>query len=268
LRDTIERLLLQEGIDSFGILPSKELKVINERLMPSGIRSAVIMAVPYDTGENYHDGVSAYAHVTDYHLYFKELFDRVIPKLEEAFPGKRFYGFADHSPIHEKEAAAKAGLGMIGKHSLLIHPKYGSYIFLGSVLSDFETDEKASEIRYCENCGCCKASCPAKAISEAGMDPAACFSALSQKKRLTEEELTVLKNAGIAWGCDRCQEACPHNKQRSFSEIPFFLEHRHGRFTAEELERMDEKELLRFAFSWRGKARIQENLWNLENLRE
>jgi len=268
LKGIIGRILSSEGIDCFGILPAEELKVINPRLMPDWARSAIMMVVPYDNGESYVDGVSAYAHVEDYHLYFRELFERLLPAFEQAFPGRRFFGSADHSPIHEKEAAAKAGLGIIGMHSMLINPRYGSYIFLGSVITDMETEECCKEICYCVRCGKCMKSCPGGAISESGIKPALCLSAISQKKKLTEEEALLLKKHGVAWGCDRCQEVCPYNREREFTKIPFFINRRHGIFSASEVTSMSDMEFSRFAFSWRGRARITENLSNLENLGE
>ena len=261
-------LLSKEKIDCFGILPVEALSVINPRLMPEWVRSAVILAVPYDTGDRYGDGVSVYAHIMDYHLYFKELYARIIPTLEKAFPGKQFFGSADHSPIHEKEAAAKAGLGVIGMHSMLINSVYGSYLFLGSILSDIVTEETAKEVCYCDRCGECLKACPGNAIGEGGFCYDRCLSALSQKKRLSDNEKSLLKSAHIAWGCDICQEACPYNVQRTFSQIPFFVESRHGDFSASEIASMSDEHFSNFAFSWRGRDRIHENLSNLENLGE
>ncbi len=268
MKEIVGKILADEGIDCFGILPAEELTVINPRLMPSWARSAILLVVPYHNGSVYQDGVSAYAHIPDYHGYFTCLFSRIVPKLEEYFPGNRFFGSADHSPIHEKEAAAKAGLGVLGLNSLLINGKYGSYIFLGSVLTDVETNEQSKEIQYCNRCGKCMAACPVEAISENGLDGSRCLSAISQKKKLTAEELLILKNHGIAWGCDRCQEVCPCNREREYTKIPFFRENRHGNFTASEVANMTDEEFLNFAFSWRGRARICENLSNLENLGE
>ncbi len=268
MRETVKRILEKEGIDVFGILPATALKVINPKLMPAWVRSAVILAIPYDDGSVYTDGVSSYAHITDYHLYFKGLFERILPELKTAFPGKQFFGSADHSPIHEKDAAVKAGLGVIGLHSLLINERYGSYLFLGSVLTEIDTNETAKEIAFCPQCGACRDACPGRTIGDHGMDPAGCLSALSQKRRLSEEELSFLGAKGIAWGCDRCQEVCPINARREFTPVPFFKAHRHGNFSAREVAEMSEEAFRRFAFSWRGRARILENLSNLENLGE
>lgn len=268
IRETICSLFAAEHITQVGFLPFADAKVINPRLTPDGVQSVVVLVAPYDTGEHYTDGISAYAHVTDYHLFFTGLYERILPRLREAFPGQAFYGFADHSPINEKDAAAQAGLGVLGCNSLLINEVYGSYVFLGSLLTDLPIPCHAQQIRFCERCGACIQNCPAHAISETGIRPDLCFSALSQKKRLTEAELACLRREGIAWGCDRCQEVCPHNASRAATEIPFFLEHRHGNFTATEVSAMTDDEFQRHAFSWRGRERITSNLQNLAAVKE
>lgn len=268
MKEIIRSLLAEEGITEYGFLPAGDAKIINPRLMPDGIKSVLVMLAPYDTGEVYRDGVSAYAHIRDYHRFFGELFVRLLPRLQAAFSGCRFFGFADRSPINEKDAAAKAGLGIIGRQSLLLNPTYGSYVFLGSVLTDLEIPCQAQEIRYCENCGLCAKFCPGGAVSEAGILPERCLSSLSQKKKLTDAEKSLLRDVHIAWGCDRCQTVCPHNLHRAPTSIPFFLENRHGDFRAQELSEMDEETFAGYAFSWRGRNRITENLQNLDSMEE
>ncbi len=256
-------LLQKEHITEFGCIPFSDALLWNERLLPEHIETVIVLLAPYDTGEKFHDGVSAYAHIYDYHRFYKELYGRLLPALQDAFPQNRFYGFADHSPINEKDAAAKAGLGVIGCHSLLMNETYGSYVFIGSLLTDLSIPCRAQEIRYCHRCGACIRACPGQALTETGVLPDRCLSALSQKKRLNEEELQRLRDLQIAWGCDRCQEVCPCNRNRKPTEIPFFLQHRHGDFTAQEVQAMDDEEFSRHAFSWRGRNRITENLKNI-----
>jgi len=90
--------------------------------------TALMIAVPYLTpAENRN--ISAYAVPRDYHLFYKELFDDILPRLREKYPEYRFFGFADDSPIDERQAAAMAGLGILGDNGMLITEKYSSYIF-------------------------------------------------------------------------------------------------------------------------------------------
>lgn len=264
MKERILSILAREGITQVGFLPFPETRILNARLVPSGAESVVLLLAPYDCGEDFHDGVSAYAHTDDYHRFYEELYARILPMLKEAFPGTHFWGFADHSPIDEKDAAAKAGLGVLGCHSLLLNPVYGSYVFIGSLLTDLSIPCQAGEIRTCSRCGACAEACPVDAVTGTGILPERCLSALSQKKRLSEEEQHLLQINGVAWGCDRCQAVCPYNKQRAFTSLPFFLAHRHGNYTSREVAEMDEEHFSRCAFSWRGRDRIIENLRNLE----
>ena len=266
MTEQIKRLLEKEHIELFGILPIEEVTIIRPTMLPENAKSVVILAVPYDDGTIYHDGVSAYAHVEDYHRFYKELFDRLVPCLEKTFPGKTFCGFADHSPVLEKDAAIKAGLGVMGKNSLLIHPEYGSFLFLGEVITDATLPYSVHEFAYCKACRQCVAACPVGAIGDSGIDATKCLSALSQKKRLSEEEMRLLREHKVAWGCDICQNACPYNRGRKHTEIPFFLTHRHGEFSAQEVENMSDEDFASFAFSWRGRRRICENLYNIAKL--
>lgn len=241
----------------------KHATILNLRLLPPDIKTIIMLLVPYDEGMHYSDGVSAYAHVLDYHIFFSEMFKRILPQLQAMFPEESFYGFSDHSPIAEKDAAAKSGLGIIGCNSLLINPLYGSYVFLGSILTTLSIDCTFHEIKYCQNCTQCKKSCPANAITDTGIDPSKCLSAISQKKRITEKEFDSLREHRIAWGCDICQQACPLNANRLPTAIPLFTEHRHESFNADEVAAMSEIAFSRYAFSWRGKKRIVQNLQNL-----
>lgn len=264
MKDRIRAILAREGITQVGFLPFREARILNQRLVPQGAESVILLLAPYDCGEPFSDGISAYAHIDDYHRFYEELYAHLCPALEEAFPGGRFWGFADHSPIDEKDASAKAGLGVLGCNSLLINPVYGSYVFIGSLLTDLSIPCEAGEIAFCSYCGACKKACPVGAVTDTGILPERCLSALSQKKRLTDEEKRTLLVNGVAWGCDRCQTVCPYNQQRTYTPLPFFLAHRHGNYTADEVEGMDNDAFSRCAFSWRGRERIVENLRSLE----
>ena len=261
---TIKDLLLKEGIDQVGCIPFSEADIYNARLIPDGVKSIVLFLIPYDTGERFDDGVSAYAHIPDYHAYFSGLKDRLLEQLSAAFPEQKFWAFADHSPIGEKSACAKAGLGVVGKNTILINRKYGSFVFIGAVYTDAVLPYAVSEIKPCPGCGKCVLHCPGKCISDDSFLADNCFSMLSQKKKLSEEEMQMLVKEHISWGCDRCQDVCPLNEKRAFTPIPFFLEQTHGSFTAAEVEAMDDETFASYAFSWRGRNRITENLRNLE----
>lgn len=173
---------------------------------------------------------------------------------------------ADHSPIDERDAAARAGLGVRGKNGLLIHPKYGSFCFVataflkGAPKDVLPTPGVAP--RDCEDCGACRSACPVGAFSGEGE----CLSSLSQKKSLTEEELEILKKHRVLWGCDACQDACPHNRALPDTPVPFFRENLIASLTGDVLDRLClTGEFSRRAYAWRKEATIRRNLENLED---
>ena len=261
-----------KSIDCFATIPLEACRITKPHLLERvGITqgSVILMAIPYFSKACLASdrNLSAYAVSKDYHGFFQALFDELLPELNRRFPQFRFAGFADHSPIAEVEAAAMAGLGVVGKNRLLITPKYSSYVFLGELITDASLPCQAGPVLTCENCGACVKQCPA---SETGV----CLSALTQKKgSLTEhEEAQILANGSI-WGCDRCQEACPHTQKALqsgsiFSPISYFCDATLPHLTRKALREMPEEEFLSRAYSWRGRAVIDRNLGLLEPTEE
>ncbi len=228
--------------------------------------SVLMLAVPYLTEAacSPSRNLSAYAVGEDYHLFFQQLFEALLPELRTRFPSHRFAGFADHSPIAEIEAAARAGLGVIGKNHLLLTEQYSSYIFLGEIITDAKLPSKCVEIVGCKNCDACQKSCP---INECGT----CLSALTQKKgALSEAEAAILASHGLAWGCDRCQEVCPYTQRALqngsiFSPIPYFQSNPIAHLTLDALEALSEEAFQKRAYSWRGRETIGRNLLLLKD---
>ena len=122
-----EEFLDGEKLFVRGELSAESLKVIQPHLMPENIKSAVVWLIPYYTGKHENRNVSLYAVSRDYHLYARDLKERLCSKAKEAFPNEGFYVFCDSSPVNEVAAAITAGLGVLGKNRLLINEKYGSY---------------------------------------------------------------------------------------------------------------------------------------------
>lgn len=224
--------------------------------------SAVVFAIPYLTPQGDRN-ISSYAVSRDYHAYSKELFGDIIPILEREFPARRFAGFSDDSPIDERLAAARAGLGMLGKNGMLITEKYSSYIFLGEIITDISFDGDVCEIKHCCGCGACLRACPMAEIGE-------CLSSLTQKKgELAESEREIIKKYGSAWGCDICQEVCPHTAEAKragtiYTEIEFFKKDTVPYLTSDILTKMTDEEFAARAYSWRGRKTIERNLEIIE----
>ena len=136
----IVKALKENGISEFAFLPFEDASKANERLWEkcSGkMKTCIITLFPYRTDYTVKDKYvfSAYARTHDYHKRCEQFFNAVIPRLRNELRHE-FEGYADHSPIGEKSAAAMCGLGVIGRNTLLINKKYGSYIFIASILTD------------------------------------------------------------------------------------------------------------------------------------
>ena len=260
--------LQKKRIDCFAPIPLKDCRVTKPYLLDRvGITegTVVLLAIPYYTRSCTHPGrnLSAYAVSKNYHLFFDQLFDELLPQLRNAFPSNRFAGFADHSPIAEVDAAVRAGLGVLGQNGLLLTPKYASYVFLGAIITDANVPCQAGELTTCVGCGACKVNCPTS-------DGSLCLSALTQKKgALTPDEEERILRHGYAWGCDVCQEVCPYVKRalRSgsiFTPIPFFEESPLPCLTVAALDDMTDAKFAERAYSWRGRDTVRRNLLLLE----
>ncbi|MBE6702924.1 MAG: epoxyqueuosine reductase [Ruminococcaceae bacterium] len=269
MQHTISRLLQERGISLCAPIALCECRITKPYLLEkAGITNgtAYLFAVPYYT--TFCDlpakNISAYAVAGDYHLFFKQLFDEILPLLQRLFPQNRFAGFSDHSPIAEAEAAVRAGLGVLGCHHLFLTKRYASYVFLGEILTDAPTAATAHELRFCDACHACQRACPVN------LEVASCLSALTQKKgALNESEEAALLSHGCAWGCDRCQEACPitlaAKKSGSiYTTIPYFTQNALPHLTAAAVRDMCDELFARRAYSWRGRQVILRNLNLLE----
>ncbi len=258
MKKIIKKLLENENIEYFGILPMSQARVINESLYARSFesftpQSVIMLLVPYYSGEYEGRNISRYAVPRDYHLYFKGLYSRVEGCLKEKYPEYSFKGFSDHSPIGETYAASKCGLGCIGDLFQLINEKYGSYTFIGEIFTDAVFDEyDTREPAFCNHCGACRAACP---MADG------CLSELTQRKgELTEEEKALIADSGIVWGCDICRESCPMNLTPAVTPIEFFKTSLTPVISSEDISNMPKEEFLARAYSWRGRKTVLRNL--------
>ena len=131
-------------------------------------------------------------------------------------PGESFRAFVDTAPVMERELALRAGLGWIGKHTLLIHPRVGSYLLLGGVMTTLEISDAAAKVEpdHCGTCTRCIDACPTGAITPYSVDARRCISYLTIERRGEIDESLQAKVGEWIFGCDVCQEVCPHNSVR------------------------------------------------------
>lgn len=273
MKQELQSFFSREKIKYFSAISLSDCRIINPRLLEktkvnlSG--SALLFLVPYYGGEG--KNISAYAVSRDYHKYFGQLFDKLCPLLGALYPGYEFFGFSDHSPISEVNAAACCGLGVVGDNHLLINEKYSSFVFIGEVISSlpaecYGIESTVSHPGGCEHCGACAAACPTGAL----MGGSVCLSALTQKKgTLTDDEAKIIIKNKSAWGCDTCQNVCPHTKRAKkdnsiYTGIDYFLTDRIGEPDEAIIRTMPDDEFLCRAYSWRGRETICRNLHLIE----
>ena len=237
-------------------------KVENLCLRPKTVLAA---AFPYYAGER-PGNLSLYARGEDYHAVVVRRLNTVCEALAEQYPGESFFPSADNSPLPEREAAWLAGIGLRGASGLLILPPYGTYVFLGTILTGaaLELPERPPA-PDCPRCGACRAACPAGAMGEGGPDVSRCLSELTQKKgALTGEEEARLKAHPLIWGCDFCQRACPFNAAPALSPLPEFSTDLVDSLENADLEGLTNRTFREKyggrAFAWRGPGPLRRNL--------
>jgi len=221
-------------------------------------KTVCIGIIPYYTPAcDMNRTVSAYAVSKDYHLFIKETGEKIIAEASAAYPEYHFAVFGDNSPIDERDAAVKAGLGIIGRNGMLITPEFSSYVFLFEIMTDMLPDTLPVEPSYCEDCGRCRRECPYHFEND-------CLSAVTQKKgELTPEEESLIRKYGCVWGCDICQEVCPHTVKAKesgsiYTDLDFFKADALPCPTRETLS--DEEDFKTRAYSWRPVKVILRNI--------
>ncbi|WP_195278830.1 QueG-associated DUF1730 domain-containing protein [Clostridium sp. J1101437_171009_A5] len=243
---------------------SREARERVEALCP-GAQSVLVAAFPYYAGRT-PGNLSLYARGRDYHLVITEALTTICHMLEEKYGSYRFVPGADNSPLPEREAARLAGLGMIGRHGLVILPPYGSWIFLGTILTDLDLSlPPALPSGGCMACGKCLSACPGGALRGDSFDPERCLSHLTQKKgALPPEQEALVAAHPLIWGCDVCQLVCPHNAGAVETPLAPFREDRLDSLTSEAVEGLTNRQFREAygerAFAWRGPAVLRRNL--------
>ncbi len=223
--------------------------------IPENAQSVIMYLFPYYLGEEYYAGsnISKYAVPEDYHNIAGEYLNKAAEELKKEYPQNTFVAFCDNSPIYEVESAVKCGLGVKGKNTLLINEAYGSFVFIGEIVTDLYISPSIPEDRTCLLCGLCEKNCPGGALGGYKVNAEKCLSNITQLKgELSAEQKNLIKESKCIWGCDKCQDICPMNKNIKKSPITEFYK------TAKTCYSSGDNIESR-AFNWRGEAVIKRN---------
>ncbi|WP_420468009.1 tRNA epoxyqueuosine(34) reductase QueG [Panacagrimonas sp.] len=217
------------------------------RRLHAGTLSVISVRLPYwpdaadaDTvlADRSRAYISRYALGRDYHRVLRARLLRLGRRLEQAIRPHGYRVFADSAPVLEKALARNAGLGWIGKHSLVIQRDEGSWFFLGELFTDLllPADDAAAVPDGCGRCSACMRKCPTGAIvAPYTVDARRCISYLTIEHHGSIPETLRPLMGNRIFGCDDCQLACPWNRQAQPSRDPDFAP-RHGLDAAQLLD--------------------------------
>ena len=203
----------------------------DKRLDPTklveGSKSVISLLYNYAPGKeiNSEDNfkIARYAYGEDYHFIVKKKLHKLIDLINSEIGEVSGRGFVDSAPVMERQWAAKSGLGWIGKNTLLINKKQGSYFFIAELILDIELLYDNPIGDFCGTCSRCIDACPTQAISPYQLDASKCISYLTieLKKEIPQDFKGKMKK--WIFGCDICQEVCPWNRFSIPHNEPAFI---------------------------------------------
>ena len=228
-----------------------------EQILP-GARSVIVCAFSYYTGSR-RGNISRYAQGADYHKVTASKMKHIIELLEEN--GYAAAAFSDIGGLNERLLARLSGIAFVGRNRMAINPRLGSYFFIGYVLTDCELEPDSACGLTCAGCERCVGACPLGALDN-GFDETKCLSYITQKKGdVSEKEKRAMAENNTIWGCDICQEVCPHNNNPEITGIDEFKQDLIIDLHVD--ESLSNKAFMRMysgrAFAWRGKSVLLRN---------
>lgn len=212
---------LQEWIGSsyygeMGYMANNIEKRVDPCLLVEGAKSVISLAMNYYPETKQRADVpqfAYYAYGKDYHDVMKGRLQLLFDFIRTRVEGVNGRVFCDTAPVMERYWAMKAGLGFIGKNSLLIIPRKGSYFFLGELILDIELAYDEPCRLSCGNCSRCLDACPTKAIiAPKVIDARKCISYQTIEQKGEIDESIAVRIDSYFYGCDICQQVCPWNR--------------------------------------------------------
>ena len=204
-----------------GYLPRRAEAYASPEHVLTGVRSVIMLAVNYNAGapapQSAEQGrIARYARLpADYHALIRERLRRLADYLHQQRPGCRTRGVVDTAPLLERDFARLAGLGWIGKNTMLIHKRLGSWLFLAALLTDLELPADApQETSHCGTCTRCLEACPTGAFPQPYvLDATRCISYLTIELAGPIPPELQPQMGDWLFGCDVCNDVCPWNRK-------------------------------------------------------
>jgi epoxyqueuosine reductase len=246
-KEALRRSILEVGFHKVGFTDSsvlqKEREFLAERgagpfeptqlpprtdpkLLLKSARSVIVVALSYSHPDEekppgLRGRLSKYCRGLDYHDLMMDRLESVASEITNRYGGESLC-FVDTGPPLERAFAEKAGLGRLGKNTNLIIPKLGSWVFLGVLITDLEIlPDQPAEYSICGSCRLCLDACPTKCLTDWVLDSENCLGYLNQKY---DDVPLEHRRAMGDWlfGCDICQDVCPHNVKAVSGLVPEF----------------------------------------------
>lgn len=225
----LESWLNQNYHGKMGYLDSHFDKRLDPTKLVPGAKTVVSLGYNYFPKETLPQGeedikLAKYAYGADYHDVIREKLNEFLKILLEEIGEIEGRAFVDSAPVMERQWAQKSGIGWIGKNSLLLNRKQGSFFFLAELILDLEATPDTPMTRdYCGTCTRCLDACPTDAIVQPGVvDGSRCISYLTIELKEAIPAEFGGKMANWAFGCDICQDVCPWNRFTKPHQEPRF----------------------------------------------
>jgi epoxyqueuosine reductase len=246
-------------------------KRLNPELLVPGARSLIVTGLSYYTTLKQKDPaapvLSRYAYGINYHDVIGEKLEKLREYVITIAPESEGRIFVDSGPLLEKAWAQEAGLGWQGRHSVVINKKIGSFFFIGILILKINLEyDKPFDGEYCGDCRLCIEECPAGAINDnRTIDARKCIANLTIENRGPIPEEIIPKLEGRVYGCDKCQEVCPWNKQVETNKHPQFeISEEVAAMSAEEWQSLSKERFIKlFKKSAIGRVRYENMMRNI-----
>ena len=239
---------------------------VNPKIIMENAKSIIVCAFPYYIGNMNNGNLSKYCYGKDYHIVVKEKLNQICDFIKKEVKGFEYKVFVDNGPLVDRHLAYLSGIGYFGINNNIITDEYGSYVFIGYIINNYEFNIDEPLPKTCIKCGKCVEYCPGNAIlGNFEMNPKRCLSYITQKKdELDDEEVRILTSNNKIFGCDICQDVCPHNKNIGITDINEFKDEIITNLDYDDINLISNKEFKRKygdrAFSWRGRKIIKRNI--------